>query len=154
MVVLVTEKVFGAPSLFFVGSSISDPYGFSDKTGRLFGTCLKENHKEAEKISNKVQTRAARLTCGSKRHQSAISDHVAFTNHIIDWEGTKILHHEDERCPRWIREFIWIRHRGAKAMNSEGGAAYFLSHQYDHLIQRTTQPLNQYIMHDQESQQR
>ena len=54
---------------------------------------------------------------------------------VLQLAGAKILHHEDERYPRWIRESIWIRRRGAKAMNNEGGAAYYLSHQYDHLIQ-------------------
>ena len=66
------------------------------ETGRLLGTCLKEHHKETEKISNKVQTSASRLTSVSEPHKSAISDHVASTNHIIDWEGAKILHLEDE----------------------------------------------------------
>ena len=96
-------------------------FTYVGETGRLLGTRLKEHRKEAEKIS--------------EPHKSAISDHVASTYHIIDWEGVKILHREDERYPRWIRESIWIRRRGTKAMNNEGGAAYYLNHQYDHLIQ-------------------
>ena len=54
---------------------------------------------------------------------SAIADPVASTNHIIDWEDLKILHRESDKFTRWIRESIWIRRRGSKAMNNEGGAA-------------------------------
>ena len=119
-------------------SSKNCNFTYVDETVRLLGIHLKDHRKEAEKISNKVQIRASRLTSVSEPHKSAISDHVASTNHIIDWEGAKILHREDERYPRWIRESIWIRRRGAKGMDDEGGAAYYFSHQYDHLIQSNT----------------
>ncbi|XP_072017236.1 uncharacterized protein [Amphiura filiformis] len=98
------------------------------ETGRLLSTRIKEHRKEADKIINKIQTRANRLSSISDQHKSAISDHVAATNHVIDWEGAKLLHREDERYPRWIRESIWIRRREDKAMNNQGGAAFNLSH--------------------------
>ena len=50
-------------------------FTYVGETGRLLGTRLKEHRKEAEKISNKLQT--------------PISDQVASTNHIIDWGGPK-----------------------------------------------------------------
>ena len=64
-------------------------FTYVGETGRLLGTRLKEHCKEAEKISTKVQTRASRLTSVSEPHKSAISDHIASTNHIIDWEGAQ-----------------------------------------------------------------
>ena len=112
-------------------------FTYVGETGRLLSTRIKEHRKEAEKITSQIQTRAKRLTSVTDQHKSAISDHVAETNHIIDWEGAKILHRESERYQRWIRESIWIRRRGDKAMNNQGGAAFNLSHQYDHIIQST-----------------
>ena len=113
-------------------------FSYVGETGRLLKTRLKEHQQEADKIADKIHTRSTRISSVSDQHKSAISDHVAATNHVIDWEGAKILHREDERYPRWIRESIWIRRRGKKAMNNQGGAAFNLSHQYDHLIQETT----------------
>ena len=66
-----------------------------------------------------------------------IGDRVASTNHIIDWEDPKILHRESGKFTRWIRESIWIRRRGSKAMNNEGGITYNVNHVYNHIIQKS-----------------
>jgi len=113
-------------------------FSYVGETGRLLHTRIKEHQKEADRISSKIHTRATRLSSVTDQHKSAKSDHVAATNHIIDWEGAQILHREDEKYPRWIRESIWIRRRGNKAMNNQGGAAFNLIHHYDHLIQSTS----------------
>ena len=112
-------------------------FTYVGETGRSLATRLKEHRTEVEKITKKIHTRATRLSSISDQHKSAIADHVASTNHIIDWEDPKILHREGDKFTRWIRESIWIRRRGNKAMNNEGGAAYNLNHVYDHIIQKS-----------------
>ena len=49
-----------------------------------------------------------------------ILDHVAFTNHIIEWERAEVLHCEDECYPRWIRESIWRKRWGAQSYEQRG----------------------------------
>ena len=112
-------------------------FTYVGETGRSLATRLKEHRTEVEKITKKIHTRATRLSLISDQHKSAIADHVASTNHIIDWEDPKILHRESDKFTRWVRESIWIRRRGNKAMNNEGGAAYNLNHVYDHIIQKS-----------------
>ena len=53
-------------------------------------------------------------------NKSAITDHVARENHIIDWEKSNILDKEETRKTRWIKESIWIRSRNS-TMNRDGG---------------------------------
>ena len=69
-------------------------------------------------------------------HKSAITDHVAQHNHVIDWEGTKVID-KDSKHTRWISEATWIRKRGAQVINHDEGT-YSLSHIYDQLLQRTS----------------
>ena len=70
-------------------------------------------------------------------HKSAITDHVAQHNHVIDWEGAKVIDKDSNKQTRWIREAIWIRKRGAQVINRDEGT-YSLSHVYDQLLQRTS----------------
>ena len=68
-------------------------------------------------------------------NKSAITDHVARENHIIDWDNAKILDKEEHKKTRWIREAIWIRSRDS-TMNRDGGT-YMLSHIFDPLLKNT-----------------
>ena len=54
------------------------------EAGRLFGTRLKEHQKDSESIKDTVFTRANRKASTSEQHKSAITDHTAQENHIID----------------------------------------------------------------------
>ena len=65
----------------------------------------------------------------TRTDKSAISDHVARANHVIDWDEAKILGREHDKKSREVREAIEIRRRGAKTLNMEEGT-YLLSHVY------------------------
>ena len=109
------------------------------ETGRLFGTRLKEHQKDSEIIKDIKFTRASRKASTSEQHKSAITDHIAQENHIIDWEGASILDRDSNTTTRRIREAIHIRKRGAKAINRDDGT-HFLDHIYDPLLKPTLNP--------------
>ena len=62
-----------------------------------------------------------------------MTDHVAATNHAINWDDTKIIDKEGHKTTRWLKEAIWIRRRGTNTMNKDEGA-YKLNSIYDQLI--------------------
>ena len=66
-------------------------------------------------------------------HKSAITDHYARTNHVIDWNGAKIVDRENNRRARQVREAIWIRRRKNACLNRDEGS-YILPHVYDRVI--------------------
>ena len=66
-------------------------------------------------------------------HKSAITDHYARTNHLIDWDEAKIVDRENNRRARQVREAIWIRRKKEKSLNRDEGS-YILSHVYDRVI--------------------
>ena len=92
------------------------------ETGRQFGVRLKEHQKDTEKVANRKFTRANRKESSSEFHKSALTDHIAQENHIIDWEGAKIIDRDSNTFTRKIREAIHIRKRGAKSINRDEGA--------------------------------
>ena len=112
------------------------------ETGRLFGTRLKEHQKDSEKISDIKFTRATRKASTSEQHKSAITDHIAQENHVIEWEGATILDRDSNSTTRKIREGIHIRKKGAKAINRDDGSM-FLDHVYDPLLKPTLNPRNE-----------
>ena len=90
------------------------------ETGRIFKTRLSEHQKEAEKQSAKNFTRSQRKT-SSETFKSAITEHVATNNHIINWDAARII---DQALTKphagWKKTFgseagaktLWIRTRG------------------------------------------
>ena len=105
------------------------------ETGRAFGTRKKEHQKECEKETAKTLTRAVRQQATQETLKSAISDHCKRENHLMDWDGAKIVHRESNRFHRWIREAVEIRKRGQKTVNRDEGQ-YQLSHTWDTVLQR------------------
>jgi len=91
-----------------------------------------EHRKEVESINNRAFTRSARKSRAAEMNKSAITDHVAKENHVIDWSGAEILEREGHRKTRQVKESIWIR-KEPKCMNRDGGA-YSLPTAYDHLL--------------------
>ena len=103
------------------------------ETDRLFKTRLNEHKTEAEKISCKSFTRSQRKTSSSEFFKSAISEHVAASNHVIGWDEARVIDLEPDKTTRWLKEAIWIRSRGCNTMNKDEGA-YKLDKIYDQLI--------------------
>ena len=105
------------------------------ETGRIFKTRLSEHQKEAEKQSAKNFTRSQRKTSSSETFKSAITEHVAANNHIINWDAARIIDQESDKTTRWLKEAIWIRSRGKDTMNKDEGA-YKLDRIYDQIIHK------------------
>ncbi|XP_072025290.1 uncharacterized protein [Amphiura filiformis] len=106
------------------------------ETGRAFGTRLKEHQKDAEKVKNRTYTRAKRKESLTEQNKSAITDHIAQENHVINCEGAKIIDKDSNQFTRKIREAMWIRRRGNKTMNRDIGM-YSLDHVYDSLLNQS-----------------
>ena len=124
-----------------VGAKLCDgcKKSYIGETGRQFGIRLKEHQKDVEKIADIKFTRAARKASTSEQHKSAITDHVAQANHIIDWDKAKILDRDTNPFSRKIRESVEIRKMGAMAINRDEGV-YTLDHVYDSLLKSTLHP--------------
>jgi len=60
-------------------------------------------------------------------NKSAIIDHVAKENHVINWSGAKILEREGHRKTRQVKESIWIR-KEPNCMNRDGGRTAYRQH--------------------------
>ena len=59
------------------------------ETGRPFGVRLLEHQREVQKLESMPYTRSTRKTSVTEQHKSAITDHVAATNHTINWKEAK-----------------------------------------------------------------
>jgi len=65
-------------------------------------------------------------------NKSAITDHVAKKNYVINWSSAKILEREGHRKTRQVKESIWIW-KEPNCMNRDGGAYSFLT-AYDRVL--------------------
>ncbi|XP_035672164.1 uncharacterized protein LOC118413102 [Branchiostoma floridae] len=59
------------------------------ETGRTFGTRLEEHKKEANNIDATRYTRSQKRLALKEEKKSAVTDHIARNNCVIDWEGAK-----------------------------------------------------------------
>ena len=109
------------------------PNTYIGETGRLFKIRLNEHKTEAEKDQHKCFTRSQRRTSSSEIFKSAISEHVAASNHVIGWDEARVIDLEPDKTTRWLKEAIWIRRRERNTMNKDEGA-YKLDKIYDQLI--------------------
>ena len=66
--------------------------------------------------------------------KSGLTDQTATGNHLIDWEGVKVVDRESHRRRRLVKEVIWIPKTKAAINQDEGN--YELPHVYDDVIQR------------------
>ena len=106
------------------------------ETARNFGYRMEEHRKDAETKADIKFTRSQRKTSEKEFNKSAITDHAAQANHVIDWNNTTIVAKDSNTRSRQIKEAIWIR-KELTPMNRDEGA-YKLSHVYDTLL--TTLP--------------
>jgi len=81
---------------------------------------------------DKTLTRAGRKDLATETNKSAIKDHVAKENRVIDWSGAKILDREGHRRTRQLQESIRIR-KEANCMNRDAGV-YNLPTTYDRIL--------------------
>ena len=98
----------------------------------MFAFRLAEHEAEVSKVKKKYP-RSERKASEKEQTKSAISDHVARANHVIDFENPKIIGREHDKKSREIKEAMEIRKRGDKTLNREEGT-YLLSHVYDPLL--------------------
>jgi len=98
----------------------------------MYGKRQEEHRKEVESISNRTLTWTDRKDLATETNKSAIADHVAKENHVIDWSGATILDRESQRRTRQLNESIRIR-KEANCMNRDGGA-YNLPTTYDRIL--------------------
>ena len=103
------------------------------ETGRLFGTRLSEHRIETEKLSDKTITPDLRERCLLLKLKSAITKNVAASNHVIGWDGAKIIGLEPDKTR--LKEANWIRSKGVNTMNKDEGA-YNLDRIYDQIIEK------------------
>jgi len=89
------------------------------ETGRSYGQRQEEHRREVESISNRTLTPADRKDLAAETNKSAITDHVAKENHVIDWSGAKILDRESRRKTRQLKESICVR-KEVNCMNRDG----------------------------------
>ena len=112
---------------------------FIGETGRKFKIRMKEHQDEVVEASAKHFTRAQRKLSVSTQNKSAITDHVAATNHTISWEESKIVAKESHKHTRWIKESIAIVKESGHAMNRDMGN-FQLPRIYHSLIRATPPP--------------
>ena len=103
------------------------------ETGRTLETRLKEHKRDANQATNRPYTRGNRTEAQDIRHKSAITDHCARENCVIDWDNTSILDREDNHEIRQIKEAVHIRNN--KCMNRDQGN-YILSTAYDSILSK------------------
>ena len=91
------------------------------ETGRRYGAREKEHQKDVASISDIKYTRARRKESATEFHQSALMDHVAQSNHTIDWDKAKLPMKEPHWKTRGIKEAVLIRKAGPLVLNRDGG---------------------------------
>ncbi len=53
-------------------------------------------------------------------NKSALTDHTQQENHVIDWQGAKVVDREAHKKRRQVKEAIWIRKTGDTINRDEG----------------------------------
>ena len=95
---------------------------------------IREHQKDCNNVPEERRyTRSEKRASEQILHKSAVTDHYARKNHLIDFENTTILDRENDRRARQVREAIWIRRKKKVNFNRDEGA-YTLSHVYDGVI--------------------
>ncbi|KAK7891602.1 hypothetical protein WMY93_023565 [Mugilogobius chulae] len=105
-----------------------------------FETSAKEDINIQEVGSFLVDRMITNSSTNSRRKKDVIkaergSDHCKRNNHIMDWDGARVIGSENNKYKRWIKEAIEIRKRGTNSINRDDGA-FLLSHTWDTLLQR------------------
>ena len=73
------------------------------ETGRKFDTRLSEHQKDA-KIILQVYTESERKSSVKSFNKSALADHIAKTNHVLDWEGAEEVENQTRTSQRSFQD--------------------------------------------------
>ena len=82
------------------------------ETGIKFGVRLQEHRTEVEAKTTRTFTRSQRVSSLSEHNKSALTDHGAQENHMINWSKAMVIDREPVRFSRWIKEAVHIRKEG------------------------------------------
>jgi len=66
------------------------------ETGRKFGVRLQEHRTEVEAKTTQMFTRSQRVSSLSEHNKSALTDHAAHENHMINWSKAMVI--DRSRC--------------------------------------------------------
>jgi len=109
------------------------------ETARKFGVREKEHIKDGKELEGQKYTRAKKKESVTELHKSALTDHAAQCNHVIDWDGVKLPVKDPNYDSRGIREAIEIRKAGRTSMNRDSGR-HLLSEGYTLLLPSAATP--------------
>ena len=90
---------------------------------------MPEHRTEVEAKTTRTFTRSQRVSSLSEHNKSALTDHAAQKNHVINWSKAIVIDREPVCFSRWIKEAVHIRKEDQHAMNRDEGS-YQLSHAY------------------------
>ena len=77
--------------------------------------------KDVDSIVDMKFTRSRKKDSLTEYHPSALTDHVAQTNHTIDWDKVSFPMKETQWKIRGIKEAIQIKKTGPDSLNGDGG---------------------------------
>ena len=98
------------------------PKSYVGETGRLFRTRLSEHKTETEKLLvPRITPDLRERRPPPKSSKSAITEHVAASNHVIGWDEAKIIDLDPDKTTSWLKEAIWIRSKRVNTMNKDEG---------------------------------
>ena len=105
-------------------------FSYIGETSRPMCVRIEEHKKEAEEAAQKHFTRSRKESVSDQNFSSAVAQHVAQTNHIMDWDNVKSLEQEPGYQMRGIKEAIHIR-KTPDNMNRPQGERHQLPHLWD-----------------------
>jgi len=83
------------------------------ETARNLGIEEVSTKKKWESKDTLTFTQESKKAADELQNKTAITDHVTRENHIIDWNGMKVVGHETNHRTRWLKEAITIlKHKG------------------------------------------
>ena len=84
------------------------PMVYIGETGRRYEVREKEHMKDAKQLEGVSFTRVKKGESQTEHHQSALTDHVAVCNNMINWEGVKLPAKDQDWTKRGIRERLFV----------------------------------------------
>ena len=94
-------------------------------------------HNQLIYLNWRTFTRSQLVSSLSQHNKSALTDHAAQENHMINWSKAMVIDREPERFSRCIKEAVHIRKEGQHAMNRDDGSCQLnsvMSTSYDRFL--------------------